>query len=161
MQAAAGGTGLLQEHGVVADPDMGLGGKHALHQLCEQGVRQRLFSVEVAAGGATHEQVIEVAADGAWQGEALLAVAAIQGFHRRRAQDFTQFTGGFSAGVLHGLHGVGVVPAGEGVQGRGQRMPMHAAQGFVAFAQGGVAFAVADDQAGFQQALERGGSAIG
>ena len=160
VQAAAGGAGFLQEHGVFADPHMGLGEEHAFQQLRKQGVGQRQSGIKIAAGGTAREQVVEVGARGTRQDDALPVAATVHDFDRWRAKDFAQFAGGFGAGVLHGLHSVGVVPAGEGMQGCGKRVPVHITQCFVAFAVGGMALAGAKDQAVLQQALECAGSFI-
>ena len=75
MQAAAGGHVLLQEHGVIADPYFGLGGEHALQQLCEQLERHLAARIEIAAGDATRQQFVEVGG---------VRCAAAEGVARRR-----------------------------------------------------------------------------
>ena len=78
------------------------------------------------------------------------------GLDRRRAEHLAQLARGLGAAVLHVLDRIDLVPAGERVQGRGQRMPVGRAQRLVALAVRGVALAVADQQAFLQHPLQCG-----
>ncbi len=155
VQAAAGRAALLQERGVVADPHLGLRREHALQQLREQFLRQLPRGIEIAAGRAPREQRVEVVAGHARERDARTRVADRVGFRRRRPEHLAHLGRGFGLAVLHVPDRVRIVPSGEGVQRRRQRVPVRVAQALVAFALRGVRAARADRQPRLQQATQR------
>jgi hypothetical protein len=154
MQAAAGRAGLLQHRGVRADHAHFLRAKCAVQQARGHLQRHAGLQIEIAAGVALQQLLVQPSAAGGRQ----LQRAVGRQLHRRWRRFAELIEQGLEAGRLHAVAAADFAPAAEGVRQRRQGAPMHGAQSLVAFAHGGVLRRVADQQAQRQQARDAVGA---